>query len=102
MNEVPQKKEQVKKSSLAARLKKVVKKSKIMPFMALMLGLVAAGMSPVHAASAIPVINLTYDLGDIATSIANWFSSFWPIIAFATAIPLSFMIAHRTKNLFVH
>jgi hypothetical protein len=49
----------------------------------------------------IPVINLTYELSDVATSISNWFSSFWLIIAFATAIPLAFLIAHRVKNLFV-
>lgn len=49
----------------------------------------------------IPTVNLTYDLADVATSITNWFSSFWLIIAFATAIPLAFLIAQRVKGLFV-
>jgi hypothetical protein len=49
----------------------------------------------------IPSIDLAYNLADVATSISNWFSSFWLIIAFATAIPLAFLIAHRVKNLFV-
>lgn len=49
----------------------------------------------------IPVINLQYDLADVATSVTNWFSSFWLIIAFAVAIPLAFLIANRVKGLFV-
>ena len=49
----------------------------------------------------IPSISLTYDLADVATSVTNWFGSFWLIIAFAVAIPLAFLIAHRVKSLFV-
>ncbi|MFU1973152.1 hypothetical protein [Bacillus pumilus] len=49
----------------------------------------------------IPKISLSYDLGDVATSVTNWFSSFWLIIAFAVAIPLAFLIANRIKSLFV-
>ena len=49
----------------------------------------------------IPAINLTYDLADVATSITNWFSSFWLIVAFAVAIPLAFLIANRIKDLFM-
>jgi hypothetical protein len=50
----------------------------------------------------IPAVNLTYDLADVATAVSNWFSSYWLIIAFATAIPLAFLIANRVKNLFVN
>ncbi len=49
----------------------------------------------------VPVINLTYDLADVATSVANWFSSVWLIVAFAVAIPLAFLVANRIKDLFV-
>ncbi|WP_175560842.1 hypothetical protein [Paenibacillus sp. NAIST15-1] len=47
-----------------------------------------------------PTVTLTYDLGDVATSVANWFSSFWLILAFAVAIPLAFYVANRVKGLF--
>ncbi|MNP75226.1 hypothetical protein D3C76_1722500 [compost metagenome] len=50
---------------------------------------------------AIPTVSLTYDLADVATSVANWFSSFWLIVAFAVAIPLAFFIAHQVKDLFM-
>jgi hypothetical protein len=49
----------------------------------------------------IPAISLTYDLANVATAVANWFSSMWLIVAFAVAIPLAFLIANRIKNLFV-
>lgn len=49
----------------------------------------------------IPSISLSYDLADVATSVTNWFSSFWLIVAFAVAIPLAFLIAHRIKALFI-
>jgi hypothetical protein len=48
----------------------------------------------------IPTVSLRYDLADVATSVSNWFSSFWLILAFAVAIPLAFFIAHRVKGLF--
>jgi hypothetical protein len=48
----------------------------------------------------IPTINLTYSLADVATGIQNFFASTWLIVAFAAAIPLAFVIAHRIKNLF--
>lgn len=48
----------------------------------------------------IPAVSLTYNLADVATSVSNWFSSFWLILAFAVAIPLAFMVAGRIKNLF--
>lgn len=50
----------------------------------------------------IPNINLTYDLANVADSIANWFGSFWAIVAFAVAIPLAFLIAGYVKNLFTN
>ena len=49
----------------------------------------------------IPTISLTYNLADVATSVANWFSSVWLIVAFAVAIPLAFLIANRIKGLFI-
>lgn len=49
----------------------------------------------------IPSINLTYDLANVADAVTAWFGSFWLIIAFAVAIPLSFLIANRVKSLFI-
>ena len=49
----------------------------------------------------IPNIKLTYDLADIATSVSNWLGAMWLIVAFAVAIPLAFLIAHRLKSLFI-
>jgi len=49
----------------------------------------------------IPAISLSYDLADVATAVANWFSSVWLIVAFAVAIPLAFLIASRIKGLFI-
>jgi hypothetical protein len=51
--------------------------------------------------SGIPSVSLTYSLSDVATAVSNWFSAYWLIIAFAVAIPLAFLIAHRVKALFV-
>ncbi len=48
----------------------------------------------------IPTVTLTYNLADVATGVSNWFSSYWLILAFAVAIPLSFFIANRVKGLF--
>lgn len=50
--------------------------------------------------STIPAVTLDYDLADIATGVANWFSSFWLILAFAVAIPVAFLIAREVKGLF--
>lgn len=49
----------------------------------------------------IPAVTLTYELEDVAQSIANWLTPMWPIVAFAIGIPLAFLVAHRIKNLFV-
>jgi hypothetical protein len=51
-------------------------------------------------APTIPSVTLNYNLADVATSVSNWFSSYWLIVAFAVGIPLSFMIANRVKSLF--
>jgi hypothetical protein len=48
----------------------------------------------------IPTVSLTYNLADVATSVSNWFSSFWLILAFAVAIPVAFYVANRVKDLF--
>ncbi|MNL66122.1 hypothetical protein D3C87_1905400 [compost metagenome] len=50
--------------------------------------------------SVIPTITLTFSLADVATAVGNWFASFWPILAFAVAIPLAFFVAHQVKGLF--
>lgn len=52
------------------------------------------------SAKGVPSLKLGFNLTDIATSTSNWFGSFWWILAFAIAIPLSFFIAHRVKQLF--
>ncbi|GAV16091.1 hypothetical protein [Paenibacillus sp. NAIST15-1] len=48
----------------------------------------------------IPTVSLTYNLADVASGVASWFSSFWLILAFAVAIPLAFYVANRVKGLF--
>ncbi|AHM67475.1 hypothetical protein PPSQR21_038370 [Paenibacillus polymyxa SQR-21] len=48
----------------------------------------------------IPTVSLNYSLGDVATSVGNWFGSFWPILAFAAAIPVAFYVAGELKALF--
>jgi hypothetical protein len=50
---------------------------------------------------AVPLIELGYDLGDVAEGTSSWFSSLWLIIAFASAIPLAFYVGNRLKLLFV-
>lgn len=47
-----------------------------------------------------PTVTLKYELADVATAVANWFGSFWLILAFAVAIPLAFYVANRVKGLF--
>lgn len=48
-----------------------------------------------------PILGMDYELKDVATAVSNWFAEYWLIIAFATAIPLSFLIGIRIKHLFV-
>lgn len=49
----------------------------------------------------LPKLTTNYELKDVAIGIESWFSSFWLILAFAIAIPLSFYIAARVKLLFI-
>jgi hypothetical protein len=49
---------------------------------------------------ALPIIKLVYTLSDVAEGVGNWFSSIWLILAFSIAIPLSFLIGRRIKDLF--
>lgn len=52
-------------------------------------------------ASGMPILSTKYDLKDIAVGVEKWFSSYWLIVAFATAIPLAFYIASRIKLMFL-
>lgn len=47
-----------------------------------------------------PLIDLDYKLVDISTGVSNWFGSIWLILAFAIAIPVSFLVGRRVKELF--
>ncbi|AGE81730.1 MULTISPECIES: hypothetical protein [Bacillus] len=47
-----------------------------------------------------PKITLTYNLADVANGLTNWLGAYWPIIAFSVAIPLTFLVAFNTKDLF--
>lgn len=57
--------------------------------------------SAVPSATAIPILEMGYELKDVADGVSGWFSNMWLILAFAVAIPLAFYIAMRTKLLFV-
>jgi hypothetical protein len=68
----------------------------------------AAGESPKSAsihgtpsASALPYISFSYSLKDVADGVSNWFGSYWMILAFSIAIPLSFYVGSRIKSLFI-
>lgn len=52
-------------------------------------------------AGKMPIVETEYDLKDVADGVSSWFSSYWLIIAFASAIPLSFYIASKLKLLFI-
>lgn len=52
--------------------------------------------------SSVPVIDLNYNLADVATSVGSWFEDMWLVAAFATAIPLAFGILSRVKSLFLN
>jgi fibronectin type 3 domain-containing protein len=51
-------------------------------------------------ASNLPKVSVNFTLSDLVQAIAHWFSSIWLILAFCIAIPLSFYVAHRVKNLY--
>jgi hypothetical protein len=63
--------------------------------------ILSSSVSVTPKMSLIPVIHTNYDLADVVTGIQNWFASYWLIIAFASAIPLSFYIASRIKLMFL-
>ncbi|MDY8049660.1 hypothetical protein UY416_25555 [Paenibacillus polymyxa] len=48
----------------------------------------------------IPTIDLKFNLADVAGSVGNLFGSFWPVLAFAVAIPVAFFVAGELKVLF--
>lgn len=47
----------------------------------------------------VPIIEAKYDLKSVADGVGNWFGSLWLILAFAVAIPLTFLISRRIKGL---
>lgn len=47
----------------------------------------------------VPLIEAKYDLKSVADGVGNWFGSLWLILAFAVAIPLTFLISRRIKGL---
>lgn len=49
----------------------------------------------------LPIFKLDTDLTAVSSSVGNWFSEIWLMVAFATSIPLSFLIARRVKSLFI-
>lgn len=51
-------------------------------------------------ATTIPTIDLKFNLADVAGSVGSLFGSYWPVLAFAVAIPVSFFIAGELKVLF--
>lgn len=61
---------------------------------------VSSAVSGTPSVNAIPLISLDFTLADVADGVANWFDSLWLVLAFSVAIPLSFMVAGRIKNLF--
>lgn len=52
-------------------------------------------------ADEMPILELDTNLSSIAGSVENWFSEIWLLVAFASAIPLAFMIGSRVKALFI-
>ncbi|PAF30775.1 fibronectin type III domain-containing protein [Paenibacillus sp. 7516] len=48
----------------------------------------------------VPEVSMSYKLKDVADSTSNWFSSYWTLLAFVIAIPLSFYVSNRIKGLF--
>lgn len=49
---------------------------------------------------AVPDVGLNYGLKDVAEGTSSWFNSYWLILAFTIAIPLSFYVSNRVKGLF--
>lgn len=51
--------------------------------------------------TSLPIFRPSYSLQDVSTSVSNWFSGLWQLLAFAVSIPVSFIIGGRIRNLFV-
>ncbi len=51
--------------------------------------------------SEMPVYEMKYSLKDVADGTSSWFGSIWLILAFSVAIPLTFLVARRIKDLFL-
>lgn len=49
----------------------------------------------------LPIFKLDTNLSSVVHSVENWFSEIWLLVAFAVAIPLSFVIGRRVKSLFI-
>lgn len=49
---------------------------------------------------AMPVFKASYDLKSVSDGTGNWFTTMWPILAFAVGLPLAFIVATRMKTLF--
>lgn len=62
----------------------------------------SVAVSAVPSATAMPLLEMGYELTDVADGVTNWFGSMWLIVAFSVAIPLAFYIANRTKLLFLN
>lgn len=48
----------------------------------------------------LPDVSLGYSLKDVSDGVSSWFSSYWLLLAFTIAIPLSFYVGNRVKGLF--
>lgn len=48
----------------------------------------------------IPVPNITLDLDAFSTAVASWVGTFWPLMVFLLAIPVSFMIIKYVRKTF--
>lgn len=57
-------------------------------------------VSLIPSQDSMPIFKANYDLKAVADGTSSWFTSFWPILAFAVGIPLAFYIAGRVKTLF--
>lgn len=53
------------------------------------------------SAEELPIFELPIELSGVGTSVSNWFSEIWLLVAFAVSIPLSFNIGRRIKSLFI-
>lgn len=58
-------------------------------------------ISGMPLSSGMPILGTDYDLKDVALGIEKWFSSYWLLLAFAIAIPLSFYIASKVKLMLI-